>query len=144
MRSGMAGISVQIWSEFFPNRKGGIIWYTDGSKIKALELGCAAMAQGKNFVFALGSTQQYSRHKRMSLRHVQLRIYIGTIQIETSISYQILKQQLKHLINTRSPQNWSGTAINPSYNWPNITEFNWYGSHVVRVLFVMKPQFSWN
>jgi hypothetical protein len=27
------------------------------------------------------------------------------------------------LVNTRSLQNWSGTATNPSYNWPVITEF---------------------
>jgi hypothetical protein len=26
--------------------------------------------------------------------------------------------------NTRSPQNWSGTAINPSCNWPDITGYN--------------------
>jgi hypothetical protein len=30
----------------------------------------------------------------------------------------------KHLAVTRSPQNWSGTAINPSSNWPSITEFS--------------------
>jgi hypothetical protein len=35
------------WKEgFHPNRKGRLIWYTDGSKTKALELGCMVMAQG--------------------------------------------------------------------------------------------------
>jgi hypothetical protein len=63
------------WKEWFqPNRKGGLIWYADGSKTKALELGCIAMGQGENLVLALGSTQQYSRQKCMSLRHAQLRI----------------------------------------------------------------------
>jgi hypothetical protein len=31
---------------------------------------------------------------------------------------------IKALGNTRSPQYWSGIATNPSYNWPDITEFN--------------------
>jgi hypothetical protein len=40
-----------------PDRKGGLIWYTDDSKTKkALELGCIAMERGGNLVLALGST----------------------------------------------------------------------------------------
>jgi hypothetical protein len=35
-----------------------------------------------------------------------------------------VKLQSKDLANTRSPQNWSGTATNHSYNWPDTTEFN--------------------
>jgi hypothetical protein len=31
---------------------------------------------------------------------------------------------IKALVNIRSLPNWSGTATNPSYNWPDITEFN--------------------
>jgi hypothetical protein len=34
-------------------------------------------------------------------------------KIETSIFHQIVELQREHLANTRSPQNWSGTAINP-------------------------------
>jgi hypothetical protein len=45
-------------------------------------------------------------------------------KIGTSIFCQTVKQQLKHLTNTRSPQNWSGTATNSLCIWPNITEFN--------------------
>jgi hypothetical protein len=110
--------------QFEPDRKGGLTWYTDGSKTKALELGCIAMVQGENLVLTLGSAVQYSRRKSMPLRHVQLRIYIGTIKIGTSTFYQTVKLQLNHLANTRSSKNWSGTAINPSYNWPNMTDVN--------------------
>jgi hypothetical protein len=52
-------------------------------QIKALELRSIAMVQGENLVLDLGSTQHYSRQRCMPLRHVQLRIYIGTIKIET-------------------------------------------------------------
>jgi hypothetical protein len=41
------------WKKGFqPNRKGGLIWYTEGSKTKkkALELGCIAMERGGNLV----------------------------------------------------------------------------------------------
>jgi hypothetical protein len=54
------------WKKGFqPDRKGGLIWYTDGSKTKkkAQELGCIAMEQGGNLDVALGNTQQYSRQK---------------------------------------------------------------------------------
>jgi hypothetical protein len=37
----------------------------------------------------------------------------------------------------------SGSAINPLYNWPNITEFKLYGCQVMRVLLIMKWQISW-
>jgi hypothetical protein len=112
-------------------------------QIKALELGCIAMVQGENLVLALGSTQQYSRQKYMPLRHAQLRIYIEAINIEISIFYHIIKLQLKHLLNTRSFQNWFGTVTNPSYNWLNITEFSSYGCQVMRALLVMKRQINW-
>jgi hypothetical protein len=93
-------------------------------KIMALKLGCIDIVQGENLVLALGSTQEYSRQKCMPLRHAQLRAKIGTIKIGTSTFYQTVKLQLKHLANSRSLRNWSGTANNPTYNWPNITEFN--------------------
>jgi hypothetical protein len=81
----------------------------------ALELGCTAMVQGKNLVLALDGIQWYSRNKCTPLRHAQLSIRTRTIR--TSTFYQATKLQLKHLENTESPQNWSGTAINPSHNW---------------------------
>jgi hypothetical protein len=58
----------------------------------------------------------------------------------THTFYQTVKRQLKHLENTRSPQNCSETATNPSYNWPNMTEFNRYGCQIMRVLLVMRGQ----
>jgi hypothetical protein len=55
---------------------------------------------------------------------------LDTIQIGTSIFYQTVKLQLKHLANTSSPQNWSETATNPSHNWPNITvQQRWVPGH---------------
>jgi hypothetical protein len=111
--------------EFWPNRKGGLIWYTDGSETnKGTGAGCIAMVQGKNLVSALGSIQKNSKQKCMPLRHEQLKFQIGTIKTETSAFYQRVKLQLKHLANTRSPQKWSGAAINPSYNWQDISKFN--------------------
>jgi hypothetical protein len=56
---------------FQPNRKGGLIWYTDGSKTyKALELGCIAMVQDGNLVLALGNIQQYSRQNPYAITNV--------------------------------------------------------------------------
>jgi hypothetical protein len=49
---------------------------------------------------------------------------VSELQIGTSIFCLTVKQQLKHLTNTRSPPNWSGTTINPSCNWPDITGYN--------------------
>jgi hypothetical protein len=67
---------------FQPNRMGGLIWYTDGSKPKTvLELGCIAMDEGGNLASALGGIQWYSGHKCMPLRHAQLRIWMETIKI---------------------------------------------------------------
>jgi hypothetical protein len=45
------------WKKGFqPDSKGGLIWYTDGSKTKtALELGFIAAEQGGNLVSALGT-----------------------------------------------------------------------------------------
>jgi hypothetical protein len=48
----------------------------------------------------------------------------ATIRIEIFIFHQTVDLQLEQLANTRSPQNWSGTDTNPSYNSPDITEFN--------------------
>jgi hypothetical protein len=93
-------------------------------QIRALELGCIAMIQGKNFVLALDSTQLYSSQKCMSLRHAQLRIWIRTKKTGTSTFYQTVRLQLQLLENTRSPQNWSETALNFSYRWTNIPEFS--------------------
>jgi hypothetical protein len=64
----------------------------------------------------------------MELKHVtDIDRQTGTISGlsgECKENLMVVKLQLKHLANARSPQNWSGTAINPSYNWPDITEFS--------------------
>jgi hypothetical protein len=51
--------------------------------------------------------------------------------------------QWKHLTITGSTQNWFGTAINPSSNWLNVTESNWYGCRITRVLKVEKLPMNW-
>jgi hypothetical protein len=48
------------------DRKGQLIWYTDGSKTNK---GCMVMAQGGSLASDLGNTQQYSRHTCMPFRH---------------------------------------------------------------------------
>jgi hypothetical protein len=44
---------------------------------------------------------------------------------------------------TRSTHNWFGTAINPSWNWLNATEFNRHGCRVTRVLKATKLPINW-
>jgi hypothetical protein len=105
------------WKDGFqPDRIGGLIWYTDCSKTnKGTGAGVCCYGTGQTLSFSLGQ-------KCMPQRHAQLRI--GIIKTGTSTFCQTVKQQLKHSTNTRSPQNWSGTATNPSRNWPDITGFN--------------------
>jgi hypothetical protein len=74
-------------------------------------MGCIAMGQAKNLVLALGSILQYTIKacavKSLDRSYKNRKIYI-----------------LSDLVNMRSPQNWSGITTNPSYNSPDITEFN--------------------
>jgi hypothetical protein len=90
------------WKEGFQSdRKGGIIWYTDGSETnKDIGAGVYFMVIGRNLVLALGSTQQYSRHKCTPLRHAQLRIYVGTTKIGTS-AFATIKALGKHQITSK-------------------------------------------
>jgi hypothetical protein len=67
-------------------------------------------------------------------------IQMGAIKIETSIFYQTVWQQLKHLTTIRSIPSSSGIAINP---WLNITEFNWYECQIIRQLKTTKLPISW-
>jgi hypothetical protein len=62
------------WNEGFQaDRKGGPIWYTDGSKInKGTGAVVYCYGTGRNLVLTLGSKQQYSRQKCMPLRYAQL------------------------------------------------------------------------
>jgi hypothetical protein len=61
------------WREGFrPDRKGGLIWYTDGSKTNK-GTGAGVYCNGtrrKLISFGLGRTQQCFRQKYMPLRHV--------------------------------------------------------------------------
>jgi hypothetical protein len=64
------------WKQGFQlDRKGGLIWYTDGSKAKkgtGTEVHC--LGTRRELSFPLGNTQRYSRLKYTPSRHVQSRI----------------------------------------------------------------------
>jgi hypothetical protein len=60
------------WKKGFqPNRNGGLIWFTDGSKTaKGTGARVCCQETRRKLVLALGTTQQYSRLKYTPLRHV--------------------------------------------------------------------------
>jgi hypothetical protein len=71
------------WSRsMVPLKKGGLIWYTDGSKTnEGTSAGLYAMALVKHSATAWGSMPQYFRPKYMPLRHVLMRILKEAIVI---------------------------------------------------------------
>jgi hypothetical protein len=123
------------WKEGFqPWQKRGLIWYTDGSKTnKGTGAGVYCYGTGRKLSFSLGQyTTVFQAEvyaiKACSVENLDRNYKNGNMYILS------IKQQLNHLANTRSPQNWSGTATNPSHNWPDIMGFNWYGCQGMRVL----------
>jgi hypothetical protein len=106
-------------------QKGGLIWFTDDSKTtKGTGAGAYCHGTRRNLSLSLG---QYTTV-------FQAEVYVNKACAVDNLDrnyknrniYIISENQAatKHLANTGSPQNWSGTAINPSHNWPNITESN--------------------
>jgi hypothetical protein len=96
----------------------------DPRQIKALEPGCVAMVQGENLSFSLGQyTMVFQAEvyalKACAIENVDRNYKSGNFCILSDSQVAV-----KALGNTRTPQNWSGTASNPSHNWPNITEFS--------------------
>lgn len=67
---------------------------------------------------------------------------MGRDHENTSIFHQTVKHQLNHLTITRSILKWSGFAINPSWNWINVTEFNRYGWQDTGALMAVKLPIS--
>jgi hypothetical protein len=47
-------------------KKGGLIWYTDGSKTET-GAGVCCHGKGENLVLALGNMQEYSRHVQLRM-----------------------------------------------------------------------------
>jgi hypothetical protein len=109
------------WKKRFqPDRKGGPIWYTDGSKTKkkALELGCIATEHSLGQYTTVFQAEAYAI-KAYAVETLGRNSKNRNIYIVSGS-----QAKLKHLTNTRSPQNWYGIATNPTHNWPDITEFN--------------------
>jgi hypothetical protein len=67
------------------------------------------------------------RHLPAHWHHVQkLQSHHSKSKASLTITmYPTAKLHSKRLANTRSTQNWSGTATKHSRNWPNITGYNW-------------------
>jgi hypothetical protein len=105
--------------------KGGLIWYIDGSKTnKGTGAGMYGHGTWQKLSFSLGQYTTVFQVEAYAIKACTVENLDRTIETETSMFYQIVKQQLKHLANTRSLQNWFGTATNPSYIRPNIIEFS--------------------
>jgi hypothetical protein len=105
--------------------KGGLIWYTDGSKTnKGTGAGVYCPGTRRKLSFSLGQYTAVFQAEVYAIETCAVENLDRNYEIGASIFYETVKLQLKHLANTRSPQNWSGTAINPLYNWPDITEFS--------------------
>jgi hypothetical protein len=55
-----------------PNRKGGLVWYADGTKINnGIGAGVYDYIQGRSLASTLDNTPQYSKQKSMPSSHVQ-------------------------------------------------------------------------
>jgi hypothetical protein len=109
---------------FQPNRKEGLIWYTDGSKTnKGTGAGVYCYGTGRKPSIIFG---QYTTVFQAEVYTIKGCAFgnLNRIYKNKNIYIPTVKQQSRHLTNTRSLQNWSGTAINPSCNWPDITGFN--------------------
>jgi hypothetical protein len=86
-----------------PFKKGGLIWYTDGSKTnEGTGGGVCSHGIKQSFSFSLGQYTQYSRQKYMQLKHVLTRILEGATRKKTSIFSLTVKLQSKHLTNAQS------------------------------------------
>jgi hypothetical protein len=114
-----------VWKEGFqPDRNGGLIWYTGGSKTnKGTGAGVYCHGTKRKLSFGLGQYTIVFQAEVYAIKACTIENLDRNYK-NRNIYIHIVKLQLKHLANTRSPQNWSGTAMNPSCNWPNITEFN--------------------
>jgi hypothetical protein len=107
-----------------PDRKGVLIWYTDGSKTnKGTGAGVYCYGTWQKLSFGFG---QYTTVFQAEVYAIKACAVENPDRNYKNSNIYILsvKQQLKHLTNTRSLRNWCGTAINPSHNWPIITGFN--------------------
>jgi hypothetical protein len=111
------------WKEGFePERKGGLIWYTNGSKTnKGTAAGVYCYGTRWRLSFSLG---QYTTVFQAEVYAIKACADKNTDRNYKIRNIYILSDSQAALDNTRSPQNWSGTATNPSCNWPDITGFN--------------------
>jgi hypothetical protein len=78
----------------------------------------------KKLSFSLGKYTTTFQAEVYAIKACAVKNIDRIVKMGISIFYQTVKLQLRHFVNIGSPQNWSGTATNYSYNWPDITGFN--------------------
>jgi hypothetical protein len=103
------------WKEGFQSdRKGGLIWYTDGSKTnKGIGAGVYSHDTRRKLSFSLGQYTAVFQAEVYAIKTCAVENLDRNYKNRNIYSLSV-NLQLKHLANTRSPQNWSGTAINLS------------------------------
>jgi hypothetical protein len=104
---------------FQPDRNGGLIWFTDGSKTKkGTGAGFCCHGTRRKLSFNLG------RHTTV----FQGEVHAIKACIDENLDRGYRNRNIYILSDSqaeiKAPLNWSGTATNPLYNWPDNTEFN--------------------
>jgi hypothetical protein len=93
-------------------------------QIKALMLVCTTMGQGGNMSFSLGQYTAVFQAKVYAIKACTVENLDRSYKNRNICILSDSRAAIKAFANTRSPQNWSGTATNPSCNWPDVTGFN--------------------
>jgi hypothetical protein len=107
------------------DRKGGLIWYTDGSKTnKDTRAGVYCDGTRRKLSFSLGQYTTVFQAEVYAIKACAVENLDRNYKNKIIYILSGSQAATKHFVNTRSLPNWFGTATNPSYNWPNITEFN--------------------
>jgi hypothetical protein len=104
---------------FNPTEKGTNL--TDGSKRnKGTGAGVYCYGTGRKLSFSLGQCTTVFQAEVYAIKACAVE-NLGMNYKNRNVCILSVKLQLKHLTNFRPPQNWSGTATNPSCNWQDIT-----------------------
>jgi hypothetical protein len=116
-----------------PDRKGGLIWYTDGSKTnKGTGAGVYCEGTRRKRSFSLG---RYTTVFQAELYAIKACAEENIDRNSRNRNIYILsdRQHLRHLTNTRLTLNYSGTVTRPSKNWLITTGYNLCGCRGMRV-----------
>jgi hypothetical protein len=114
------------WKEGFqPDGKGGLIWYADGPKTNKLTgAGVYCYGTGRKLSFSLG---QYTTVLQAEVYAIKARTVENLDRNYKNRNIYILSDSqaaIKALDKYQITTKLSGTATNPSCNWPHITGFN--------------------